>query len=55
MIVEICLNMPGLIFPEPGEYRCQVFAGSEFLIERRILAVRVGDKPDERTESEGED
>jgi hypothetical protein len=53
MIAEICLNMPGLTFPEPGEYRCQVFAGHEFLMERRILAVQVGNKPDAEGEDQG--
>ncbi len=54
MIVELCLNMQGLVFPEAGEYRCQVFAGGEFLIERRILAVQAGDKPDSQSEDKGE-
>jgi hypothetical protein len=54
MIAEVCLNVPGLTFPEPGEYRCQAFAGNEFLMERRILAVRVGDKPDAESENKGE-
>jgi len=55
MIAEICLNIQGLTFPEPGEYRCQAFAGNEFLMERRILAVRIGDKPDAGSENRGEE
>jgi hypothetical protein len=55
VIAEICLNMPGLTFPEPGEYRCQAFAGSDFLIERRIVAVRTGENPDTRSEDKGEE
>jgi hypothetical protein len=52
MIAEICLNMQGLVFPEPGEYRCQVFAGNEFLLERKIVAVQSGGNRDERGEGE---
>jgi len=54
MIVELCLNIQGLVFPEAGDYRCQVFAGGEFLIERRILAVQAGDRPDNESENKGE-
>jgi hypothetical protein len=54
MIAKICLNLQGLTFPEPGEYRCQAFAANEFLMERRILAVQVGDKPDAGSENKGE-
>ncbi|MGA2034762.1 MAG: hypothetical protein ABSG68_21140 [Thermoguttaceae bacterium] len=53
MIAEICLNMQGLTFPEPGEYRCQVFAGNEFLMERRMLAVQVSGKPDSGSKNQG--
>ena len=55
MIAEICMNMQGLTFPEPGEYRCQVFAGNEFLIERRIIAVRVTQNPDAESGDKGEE
>ena len=53
VIAEICLNMTGLTFPEPGEYRCQAFAGNEFLIERRILVIQAGENPDAPGEGEG--
>jgi hypothetical protein len=55
MIAEVCMNMQGLIFPKPGEYRCQVFAGSEFLIERRLVAVQIPQNPDARSEDQGEE
>jgi hypothetical protein len=29
--------LQGLTFPEPGEYRVQLFSGSEHLLERRLL------------------
>lgn len=37
MVAEIDLLVAGLRFPEPGEYRVQVFANGEFIIERRLL------------------
>jgi hypothetical protein len=46
MVAELCMNFQNLTFPESGEYRCQVFAGNEFLVERRIVAVQVGETPD---------
>ncbi len=52
MIMEICLNVPGVTFPDPGEYRCQAFANNEFLMERRILAIKAGDSPDAGSENQ---
>jgi hypothetical protein len=37
MVAEIDLLVAGLKFPEPGEYRVQVYANAEFIIERRLL------------------
>jgi hypothetical protein len=36
-VLEIALTAQNLIFPEGGEYRCQLFANKEFVLERRIL------------------
>jgi hypothetical protein len=34
--VEILVSLDDLVFPEPGEYRLQLFAGGQFLRERRL-------------------
>lgn len=44
-IVDLTLGIQNLIFPEPGEYRFQLFAGSEFLIERRLLLIQMKQEP----------
>lgn len=36
-ILQASVLLRQLRFPEPGEYRIQLFAGGEFLIERRIF------------------
>lgn len=50
MIVEMDLHLAKLNFPGPGEYRIQLYAGSEFVIERRLLVVQLpgGEIHDER-------
>lgn len=40
-IVSMSVYMQGLAFPKAGEYRLQLFAGSTFLIERRLLLRQV--------------
>jgi hypothetical protein len=37
MVVEADFMIGGLSFPEPGEYRVQVYASDQFVIERRLL------------------
>lgn len=37
MIAELDFGMAGLVFPEPGEYRVQLFASGHHVIERRLL------------------
>jgi hypothetical protein len=36
-VVEIDFNIQGLVFPQPGEYRFQLFADDQFLMERRLM------------------
>jgi hypothetical protein len=36
-IINMNLHMGGIAFPRAGEYRLQLFARNEFLMERRIL------------------
>ena len=40
-IVTLAVNLQGLIFPRPGEYRFQLLAGGSLLGERRILCRKV--------------
>lgn len=40
-ILSLALNMQGIIFPKPGEYRFQLFANDTFLGERRIICRQV--------------
>ena len=37
MVAELDYMIGGVTFPEPGEYRVQVFASDQFIIERRLL------------------
>jgi hypothetical protein len=41
IIVELDFHIGGLTFPKAGEYRFQLFAGRDFLIERRLLVAPV--------------
>lgn len=36
-VANVVSQFLGLVFPHPGEYRVQVFAGTDFLGERRII------------------
>ena len=40
-VVEIDFHIQGLVFPRRGEYRFQLFAGKEFLMERRLVVEQV--------------
>jgi len=48
-IIEVVMGLPPLVFPEPGEYRFQVFAKDELVIERRVVLMPLpeaeGEKP----------
>ena len=48
-IFEICMMFGNIQFPEPGEYRLKLFAGTEFIIERRILVVDLAAEQREKT------
>jgi len=45
MVMEMDFMFGGLTFPEPGEYRVQVFADDHFIIERRLLVHKLEKKP----------
>lgn len=40
-VLTLALNMQGIIFPEPGEYRFQLFANKQLLGERRLICREV--------------
>lgn len=50
-IVTLAMDLHGVVFPQPGEYRFQLFAGGFLLGERRIICRKVElpprTKPDE--------
>ena len=37
--VELAFVLNDLIFPEPGDYRFQLYAGGQFLRERRLIVI----------------
>jgi hypothetical protein len=37
--VEAVFRLVDLVFPEPGDYRLQLFAAGQFLQERRFLVI----------------
>ena len=40
-IVTLAMNLQGIVFPRPGEYRFQLFAGGYLLGERRITCRKI--------------
>ena len=40
-IVTLAMNLQGIVFPAPGEYRFQLFAGGNLLGERRVACRQV--------------
>ena len=40
-VVELDLHFGNLVFPKPGEYRFQLYAANEFLMERRLVVVQL--------------
>jgi hypothetical protein len=47
-IMEFGFAIPNLEFPAPGEYRFQVFANNEFVIERRLIVRQIGGPTNEQ-------
>ena len=50
-VANVTFDIIGIVFPHPGEYRFQIYAGTEFLGERRIICRKIelpsGDKSNE--------
>lgn len=42
VVVEMDFTVGGLVFPRPGQYRLQLLAAGEFLLERRIVVRQMG-------------
>ncbi len=40
-VANLTFNIGGMVFPHPGEYRFQIYAGTEFLGERRIVCRQI--------------
>jgi len=40
-IVTLAVDLQGIVFPRPGEYRFQLFAGGYLLGERRIICRKI--------------
>ena len=40
-VVTLAMNLQGIVFPRPGEYRFQIYAGGYLLGERRIACRKV--------------
>ena len=36
-VANLTFNIGGIVFPHPGEYRFQIYGGTQFLGERRII------------------
>jgi len=53
-IVTVAMDLHGVVFPRPGEYRFQLFAGGYLLGERRIICRKIElppkSGPDDRRE-----
>ena len=45
LIADICLGIMNIEFPEPGEYRLQLFACGTLLMERRIVCTTPPEVP----------
>ena len=40
-VASLTFNIGGIVFPHPGEYRIQVYSGTEFLGERRVICRQI--------------
>jgi hypothetical protein len=47
-IANLALQFHGITFPEPGEYRVQLYASGELLREARLELIRVKPRPPKR-------
>ena len=40
-ILSLTINLQGVVFPKPGEYRFQIFTNDQLLGERRIICQKI--------------
>ena len=52
MVMDMDLFIPNLVFPEPGEYRIQLFASGEPLLERRIMVLEARNQDTQEPKSD---
>lgn len=52
-VVTLAVNMQGIVFDGPGEYRFQLFTGDGLLGERKILCIKVESPPKGITSEQG--
>ena len=51
-VASLSFAVSGIVFPHPGEYRFQIYAGSEFLGERSIICRELEMPPQEEKHDE---
>jgi len=52
-IVTLAMDLHGIVFPSPGEYRFQLFTGGDLLGERRIMCRKVEPPKDAKSGEQG--
>ena len=52
-IVTLAMDLHGIVFPSPGEYRFQLFTGGDLLGERRIMCRKVVPPKDAKPGEQG--
>jgi len=52
-IVTLAMDLHGIVFPNPGEYRFQLFTGGDLLGERRIMCRKVVPPKDAKPGEQG--
>ena len=52
-IVTLAMNLQGVVFPHPGEYRFQLFTAGNLLGERRIVCRKIEFPPQKGKNAEG--
>ena len=54
-VIEMAFITSNIVFPEPGEYRLQLLAGADPMMERRIVALQVGAEENDKSEQQPDD
>lgn len=51
-VVTLALNLRGVVFEHPGEYRFQLYSGENFLGDRKVVCRQIELPPKQETEQE---